>query len=65
MRATAIIPFKPKNPKSRLSCILDEAEREAFAEAMLLDVVTAVKEADCQPVILGTELLILSLCRLQ
>ncbi|MGD1005116.1 MAG: 2-phospho-L-lactate guanylyltransferase [Methanoregulaceae archaeon] len=56
MRATAIIPFKPKNPKSRLSCVLDEAEREAFAEAMLLDVVTAVKEADCQPVILGTEL---------
>lgn len=56
MRAAAIIPFKPKNPKSRLSCVLDEAEREAFAEAMLLDVVTAVKEADCQPVILGTEL---------
>jgi len=56
MRATAIIPFKPKNPKSRLSCILDEAEREAFAEAMLLDVVSAVKEVDSQPVILGTEL---------
>ncbi len=52
----AVIPFKPKNPKTRLSCVLDEQEREAFAEAMLLDVVAAVKDADCQPVVLGTEL---------
>jgi 2-phospho-L-lactate guanylyltransferase len=52
----AVIPFKPKNPKTRLSCVLDEQEREAFAEAMLLDVVAAVKDADCQPVILSTEL---------
>jgi 2-phospho-L-lactate guanylyltransferase len=52
----AVIPFKPKNPKSRLSCVLDEQEREAFAEAMLLDVVDVVRDADCQPVILGTEL---------
>jgi 2-phospho-L-lactate/phosphoenolpyruvate guanylyltransferase len=52
----AVIPFKPKNPKTRLSCVLDEPEREAFAEAMLLDVVDVVRDADCQPVILGTEL---------
>jgi len=52
----AVIPFKPKNPKTRLSCVLDEQEREAFAEAMLLDVVNVVRDADCQPVILGTEL---------
>ncbi|MCX6692359.1 MAG: 2-phospho-L-lactate guanylyltransferase [Methanoregula sp.] len=52
----AVIPFKPKNPKTRLSCVLDEQEREAFAEAMLLDVVEVVRDADCQPVILGTEL---------
>jgi 2-phospho-L-lactate guanylyltransferase len=52
----AVIPFKPKNPKTRLSCVLDEQEREAFAESMLLDVVAAVKDADCQPVILSTEL---------
>jgi 2-phospho-L-lactate guanylyltransferase len=52
----AVIPFKPKNPKTRLSCVLDEQEREAFAEAMLLDVVAAVRDADCQPVVLGTEL---------
>jgi 2-phospho-L-lactate guanylyltransferase len=54
--AVAVIPFKPKNPKTRLSCVLDEEEREAFAELMLSDVVAAVKDADCQPVILGTEL---------
>jgi 2-phospho-L-lactate guanylyltransferase len=54
--AVAVIPFKPKNPKTRLSCVLDEQEREAFAESMLSDVVAAVKDADCQPVILGTEL---------
>jgi 2-phospho-L-lactate guanylyltransferase len=52
----AVIPFKPKNPKTRLSCVLDEREREAFAEAMLLDVVDAVRDADCQAVILSTEL---------
>ena len=52
----AVIPFKPKNPKTRLSCVLDEQEREAFAEAMLLDVVDVVRDADCQVVILGTEL---------
>ena len=53
--SVAVIPYKRKNPKTRLSCILDEKEREEFAEAMMLDVVAAVKDADCQPVILGTE----------
>jgi 2-phospho-L-lactate guanylyltransferase len=52
----AVIPYKPKNPKTRLSCVLDEQERETFAEAMLLDVVDAVRDADCQAVILSTEL---------
>jgi 2-phospho-L-lactate guanylyltransferase len=52
----AVIPFKPKNPKTRLFCMLDEQERESFAEAMLLDVVGAVRDADCQAVILSTEL---------
>ena len=51
----AIIPYKRKSPKSRLSCILTESEREAFAELMLFDVVAAVKDANCRPVILGTE----------
>lgn len=51
----AIIPYKRKNPKTRLSCVLDENEREGFAEAMMLDVVAAVTDANCRPVILGTE----------
>ncbi len=51
----AVIPYKRKNPKTRLSCVLDEKEREEFAETMMLDVVAAVTDANCRPVILGTE----------
>ncbi|HPD75275.1 MAG TPA: 2-phospho-L-lactate guanylyltransferase [Methanoregulaceae archaeon] len=51
----AVIPFKQKNPKTRLSCVLSQSEREEFAKAMMLDVVAAVKDAMCRPVILGTE----------
>jgi 2-phospho-L-lactate/phosphoenolpyruvate guanylyltransferase len=52
----ALIPFKPKNPKTRLSALLSQEEREKFAFAMLEDVVSAVKDANCSPVIVGTEL---------
>lgn len=52
----ALIPYKPVNPKTRLSCILSQEEREAFARAMLADVVDAVRDANCSPVIVGTEL---------
>ena len=52
----ALIPYKPKNPKTRLSAILSQEEREEFAFAMLEDVVAAVKDANCSPVIVGTEL---------
>ncbi len=52
----ALIPYKPVNPKTRLSCILSQEEREVFARAMLADVVDAVKDANCSPVIVGTEL---------
>ncbi|HOX35499.1 MAG TPA: 2-phospho-L-lactate guanylyltransferase [Methanoregulaceae archaeon] len=51
----AVIPFKQKNPKTRLSCVLSQSEREEFAKAMMLDVVATVKDAMCRPVILGTE----------
>jgi len=51
----AVIPYKRKNPKTRLSCVLSESEREEFAQAMMLDVVAAVKDAMCRPVILGVE----------
>jgi 2-phospho-L-lactate/phosphoenolpyruvate guanylyltransferase len=51
-----LIPYKPVNPKTRLSALLDQAEREAFARAMLDDVIIAVKDANCTPVIVATEL---------
>jgi 2-phospho-L-lactate/phosphoenolpyruvate guanylyltransferase len=50
-----IIPFKPANPKTRLSHILSQEERELLAEAMLADVVDAVQKAGCEPIILATE----------
>jgi 2-phospho-L-lactate guanylyltransferase len=51
----AVIPFKPRNPKTRLSCVLDQDEREKFAQLMLCDVVVAAREAGCEPFILATE----------
>lgn len=55
MSVPALIPFKPTNPKTRLSCVLDQPEREKFARLMLCDVITAVTGAGCEPVILATE----------
>lgn len=52
----ALIPFKPKNPKTRLSDVLDQDEREKFAQAMLEDVLSVLKDVNCSPVIVGTEL---------
>ena len=54
MSIEAVVPFKPVNPKSRLSAVLSKAERELFAEAMLTDVVLSLKEAGCDPFILST-----------
>ena len=55
MAVPAVIPFKPRNPKTRLSCVLDQDERERFAQLMLSDVVAAAREAGCEPFILSTE----------
>ncbi|MGA2698038.1 MAG: 2-phospho-L-lactate guanylyltransferase [Methanoregula sp.] len=52
----ALIPFKPASPKSRLAGVLSPEEREAFARAMLEDVIAAAKDANCSPVIVATEL---------
>lgn len=52
----ALIPYKPANPKTRLSCMFSQDERETFARAMLDDVVDAVKDANCSPVIVATDL---------
>ncbi len=54
MSIEAVVPFKPVNPKSRLSAVLSTAERELFAEAMLTDVILSLKEAGCNPFILST-----------
>jgi 2-phospho-L-lactate guanylyltransferase len=54
MSVRAIIPFKPKNPKTRLSGVMSLAERETFAEMMLGDVVDAVEDGGCTPIILST-----------
>ena len=55
MSVPALIPFKPRNPKTRLSCVLELPEREKFAQMMLCDVVVAAREAGCEPFLLGTE----------
>ena len=52
----ALIPYKPRNPKTRLSAILTQEERERFAAAMLEDVKAAVKDAMCSPVLVCSEL---------
>jgi len=39
-----IIPFKAKNPKSRLSHLMSREERTEFAKRMLLDVVDSIPE---------------------
>jgi 2-phospho-L-lactate guanylyltransferase len=54
MGVPAVIPFKPQNPKTRLASVLDPAERERFACAMLEDVIDAVVGAGCEPYLLCT-----------
>jgi 2-phospho-L-lactate guanylyltransferase len=52
----ALIPYKPRNPKTRLSALLSQEEREQFAAVMLEDVKFAVKDALCSPVLVCSEL---------
>ena len=51
----ALIPYKPKNPKTRLSSVLEPEEREKFAQLMLEDVLGTLREMNCTPVVVGTE----------
>lgn len=51
----AVIPFRPENPKTRLSCVLDQAEREKFAVMMLKDVIEKTSLAGCKNILLSTE----------
>ncbi|HJJ56027.1 MAG TPA: 2-phospho-L-lactate guanylyltransferase [Methanocorpusculum sp.] len=50
----ALIPYKPINPKTRLSSVLSQPEREEFAETMLKDVIYAVRKTGCTATLLCT-----------
>ncbi len=56
MRIPVLIPFKPGNPKTRLSHVMTRDERELFAEAMLSDVIKAVEQGGFEPILLSTEI---------
>ena len=49
-----VVPFAAATPKTRLADVLDEGERLAFAEAMLSDVLDAVRDAGQTPEVLAT-----------
>lgn len=54
MTVRVVVPFDAVAPKSRLGDVLDPGEREAFAEAMLRDVIEAVDAAGATPEVLAT-----------
>jgi 2-phospho-L-lactate guanylyltransferase len=49
-----VVPFDAATPKTRLSPVLDAAERGAFARAMLDDVCEAIQAADGSPLVCAT-----------
>ncbi len=49
-----LIPFRPVNPKTRLSEVMSREERERFAFCMLLDVLRALENFDCDVRIIST-----------
>ncbi len=50
-----LVPFAAERPKTRLAEVLPLTDRRAFADAMLTDVLAAVRGADFSPTILTTE----------
>ena len=50
-----LVPVATNSPKSRLAPVLSPAERRTFARAMLLDVLSTLVAADCQPTVLATD----------
>jgi 2-phospho-L-lactate guanylyltransferase len=49
------VPFDASDPQTRLSPVLDRDEREAFAAAMLADVLGAIRAAGHEPTVLATD----------
>jgi 2-phospho-L-lactate guanylyltransferase len=50
-----LVPFDATDPKSRLSSRFDAAERRAFADAMLADVLAAIDGAGHEATVLATD----------
>jgi len=50
----ALIPFRPINPKTRLSSVLSQEEREEFAQIMLDDVIKVAKDVGFDVTVLST-----------
>lgn len=48
------VPYDARNPKSRLTGVLDDAERHLFARAMLDDVLDTLQRAGHDPTVLAT-----------
>lgn len=51
----AIVPFAAERPKTRLAEVLTASERRSFADAMLSDVLDALRTAGFSPHLLATE----------
>ena len=49
-----VVPYDPREPKTRLAGALTADERRAFADVMLLDVLEVVRDAGGDPEILST-----------
>ncbi|WP_132057929.1 2-phospho-L-lactate guanylyltransferase [Halorussus amylolyticus] len=49
-----VVPFAASEPKTRLEGVLSAAERSSFAEAMLADVLAAVRATGRDPEVLAT-----------
>lgn len=54
MTMRVVVPFAAETPKTRLSSVLDDDERSAFARAMLEDVLDTLRETGADPEVLAT-----------
>jgi 2-phospho-L-lactate/phosphoenolpyruvate guanylyltransferase len=49
-----LVPYDPREPKTRLADVLTTSERRVFTDTMLQDVVAAVRVAGGRPEVLST-----------
>ncbi len=50
-----LVPFDARDPKTRLSNVLERSEREEFARVMLVDVLDVLQRAGHEPIVLATD----------